>query len=596
MPMKTKIGLLLLVSLLIPSAWAIKASEVLYLDQLSDYPVGKDSKPTKFFLISNSMHENLIELNNRMGDIDAQLECDGNVSVGRKKPAKQIRFKLKDRKQINLSFSQDTNSCLLKFSKDSAIRLVKDEVAYPFLRSLNRSLESCRYQYDPSKAFSVEGMFLSNSYPMMTCAHAVHKVEILQASEDGLLSKMEALLGYKPSIDFIHNLNPYAELDFSKAPKLDAIFVSTLLYRHDFSGTVLARLLKFHAERGTLVNIIGTGYMHEEKDKALLKELSQVQGNLRIQEYKYIESRLLQKRKFLTNYLRDMHVKMFVTLSSENPDHNTLIMGGRNVHDGFVFSEKPDLSKYPELDQSPEGDYAYWNDLEIKVTSPELARSVYSHLLSLWNRKIKGQKVSDIQVSQETAKIVRGEEVLNSSKPMMRHVMSLPFNDDQVLEKLYVEMIDKAQTSIKLSSPYLRPTKAIMAAFERAIKRKVDVIIQTRIDLKGDTQAWLYEEANKAAINSLYDQIRIYEWTERSILHTKMLLIDGKFAFFGSVNLSRRSFIQDVENGFIIHDQNFVQKLTDVFDDYNARSRILDQKQKRKLWASIVMQLLQNQF
>jgi len=157
-------------------------------------------------------------------------------------------------------------------------------------------------------------------------------------------------------------------------------------------------------------------------------------------------------------------------------------------------------------------------------------------------------------------------------------------------------MIDKAEASIKLSSPYLRPTKGIMDAFERAIARKVDITIQTRINLAGDTQAWLYEETNKAAINSLYDRVHLYEWTEGSILHTKMILVDEKFAFFGSVNLSRRSFIQDVENGLVIHDENFVGKLVDTFEGYNKRSRVIDQKQKRKFWASIVVGIAQNQF
>jgi phosphatidylserine/phosphatidylglycerophosphate/cardiolipin synthase-like enzyme len=404
---------------------------------------------------------------------------------------------------------------------------------------------------------------------------------------------MEALLGYRPSVDFIKNTNPYATLDFSKAPKLDAIFVSTLLYRHDFTGTVIGRLLKFHAKRGTLVNIIGTEYMHEDKDKALLKGLAQSSGNLRVQEFKYIEPSTLEKARIATNYLRDMHVKMFVTLSSKNPKDNVLITGGRNIHDGFVFNEKPDFSKYPELDQAPEGAWAYWNDLEIKITSRELAETVYAHLLKLWNREVKGQKADDISVAK---KKIDATDILNSDKPMMRHFMSLPYNDDHALEKLYVEMIDKAEKSIKLSSPYIRPTKVIMSAFERAIKRKVDITIQTRINLAGDTAAWLYEETNKAAINSLFDRVHLYEWTEDSILHTKMILVDDEYAFFGSVNLSRRSFIQDVENGLVIHDKNFVEKLVNMFDGYNSRSRKIEEKQKRKFWATIVIGIAQNQF
>ena len=559
------------------SSYALRAPEVLYIDQA-------DNLAGRTFLVSNSLHDGLVGIKADF-KITAILDC----GAGEKK------LKLKKNKIKTVTIPKKA-SCLLKLPDDRTVTIVNDEKHSPFLKDLHDSKESCQYQ---TTAHGIEKLFLTNDYSDMTCANAVktQNIEILSPSEDGLLAKMEALLGYRPDVSFIENLNPYAELDFSKAPNLDAIFVSTLLYRHDFTGAVVARLLKFHAARGTLINIVGTGYMHVDQDKALLKELSKI-PNIRVQEYKYHDPRKGPAPLFnlLTNYLRDMHVKMFVTLSSESPENNVLIMGGRNIHDGFVFDKAPDLSKHPELIQNdPEAPYAYWNDLEVKVTSPKLARSVYSQLLKFWNREVVGQVMLPTQ-DESIRNIVSGDEVLNSPDTLIRHVMSLPFNDDQTLEKLYVEMIDKASKSIKLSSPYLRPTKKIMKAFERAIARGVDITIQTRIDLNGDTQAWLYEEANKAAINSLFDKIKIFEWKEDSILHTKLLIIDDNFTFFGSVNLSRRSFIQDVENGFLMHDRNFTSRMTEVFNGYIERSVQIEEKQKRKFWATIVMTLLQNQF
>lgn len=566
---------------------AAPSPEVLILDK---------STPERF-LLSNSQRETTIDIRNDLETLELQLNCSGDINLKKGKfsrtKGREVTFTLKNKKKATLTVPTSTEECVLK-AGEKQIQLVKDEVAYPMLKKLNATIESCNYQAE-GKAVS-EKLFLTNAYPMMTCAHPAYDIEILEKSEDGLLTKMEVLLGYKPGIEFITNGNPYAELDFSKAPKLDAIFVSTLLYRRDFTGTVVGRLLKFHAERGTLVYIIGTGYMQDEKDKGLLKELAHVKnGNIRVQEFKYIDENrgIKTPYKYLTNYLRDMHVKLFVTLSSENASDNVIITGGRNIHDGFVFAEKPDFSKYPEIQQSPEGAYAYWNDLEIKIKSKELAESSFAHLLKLWNRKVKGQAADDIS---DLRKEVDADQVLNSENTMMRHIMSLPYNDDHALEKLYVEMIDKAQSSIMLASPYLRPTKAIMDAFKRAIERKVHITIQTRINLAGDTAAWLYEETNKAAINDLYQEVDLYEWTENSILHTKMMVIDEKLAFFGSVNLSRRSFIQDVESGYIIHDEKFVSKLVDIFAGYKKKSREINEKQKRKFWATIIVNLIQNQF
>jgi cardiolipin synthase len=474
------------------------------------------------------------------------------------------------------------------------IRLIKDEKAFPRLKKYNGYTESCQYTSSESH-LPIEKLFLGDKYDMMTCAQPTGDIAVLTEPEDGILSKLEILLGQKPSLDLIKNQNPYVELDFSKAPKLDAIFVSTLFYRKDFTGMLLARALKFHAARGTLINVIGTGYMHNDNADDLLKELRLSGGNVRVQDYKYRGEKVnLQSLRVLTNYLRNMHVKLFVTLSAAEPQHNYVIVGGGNVHEGFVFGTKPDLSTYPELDQAGDGPWEFWNDLEIKNQSQALAETVYGHLTGLWNRTRKGQKV-DAVLNRGQAPSISGDEVLNAQAPMMRHFMSVPFSDDRALETLFVDMLDRAQKTVQLSSPCLRPTNKIMNAPDRAIERGVNVTIQTRIDLSGDTASWLYEEANKAAINALFDKVTIYEWTEQSILHTKLLIVDESVAFLGSVNLSWRSFIQDVESGFLIHNPKFVGDLVQLLKGYNARSHKIGSEQKRRFWAGVVMSMFQNQ-
>ncbi|MNL19873.1 Cardiolipin synthase [compost metagenome] len=204
--------------------------------------------------------------------------------------------------------------------------------------------------------------------------------------------------------------------------------------------------------------------------------------------------------------------------------------------------------------------------------------------------------MQSINAPAKGATAIAASEVLNSTKPMMRHIISAPFSDGRALEKLFVAMIDKATTTIQLSSPYLRPTPEIAKAFERAVRRGVNITIQTRIDLKGDTMDWLYTEVNKESINALQAQAKVYEWTGNSILHSKFILVDGKFAFVGSVNLSRRSFIQDIENGFMIHDEAFVKRMQNIFTGYTSKSRLITEQQARKFWGSIIVYLIQDQF
>lgn len=144
------------------------------------------------------------------------------------------------------------------------------------------------------------------------------------------------LTGQKPPADFIKNGDPYAPIDFSKAPKLKAVYLSSLVFRGDFYGAVMSRLLKHQADRGALVNVITTDYMMLDKDRKLLEPLAKGSANFKLDLFKYNNPNgiLNHAANYITDRFRNMHVKMMVTLSDENESDNAMIFGGRNIHDG----------------------------------------------------------------------------------------------------------------------------------------------------------------------------------------------------------------------------------------------------------------------
>lgn len=430
-------------------------------------------------------------------------------------------------------------------------------------------------------------------WSQLGCPHPIEKFETLETPESGFEAKYEMLMGQKPPTDFLKNGDPNAPLDFSKAPKLKGVYLSSLVFRGDFYGTVMARLLKYQAEHGALVNVVTTDYMLLDKDRALLEPIAAQNPNFKLDKFKYKNPNGLINRasNLVTDKFRDMHIKLFVTLSDEKESDNAIIFGGRNIHDGFLFKELPDHSKFPKLVQYGPGkddDFVHWNDFEAKVTSKELAESSAAHVQRFISRDKKNQNMTPFSNGKNCPPF----QMANS----FQHFISVPYNDDHALEKQYVKMIDEAKTSIKISSPYLRPLPAITKALERAAKRGVDIQIQTRVELKGDTQAELYEEANKESINNFYNKAKIYEWKENSILHSKFLLIDGKQAMMGSVNLSRRSFVQDVENGFVINDPAVTKTMEKIFDGYVSKSEQIKKPLPRKFIPSLKIKILENQF
>ena len=69
------------------------------------------------------------------------------------------------------------------------------------------------------------------------------------------------------------------------------------------------------------------------------------------------------------------HIKMLATVASD-PRRSRAIIGGRNIHDGFLFHDPVDLSRYPELHQYGKTNglslnyYSNWSDFDIEIDEP----------------------------------------------------------------------------------------------------------------------------------------------------------------------------------------------------------------------------------
>jgi cardiolipin synthase len=283
---------------------------------------------------------------------------------------------------------------------------------------------------------------------------------------------------------------------------------------------------------------------------------------------------------------------MFLTYSASDERLNTAIVGGRNIHDGFVFKDAVDLSKYPDLVQYPvDESYAYWQDMEYQITDSQMVKSMLSHYMTLWELDGLTFYQRSVNLNIPTAKQVQ-PTYFEQKEPLVRHLMSIPFKDQQSLERFYVDMFDSAQKEIHLSTPYFNITKPISDAISRALERGVKMSLITRLDLKGDTVDFILSDVNKKAVNKFKDKFQVFEYTvPNEILHSKVVLVDGKLAFVGSVNLNRRSFIHDTENGILVYSSEFYQKMFDILGTYMKTSRLVKDKQKLKFINKMILSI-----
>ena len=563
------------------------------------------------------------------------LKCDGKFTVQQnsnlfKDPSDVTKatFNLYDSKtngQKTIFYpSAEVTQCEMQFQdkyylgrKKEIIRFERVDKKFPVLAQLMNTIEVCPTpKGTEGDVQNLSQFFYTNKYGSMTCANTISSAKVLAEGIDGIAAKAEVLLGQKLPKNFIENGDPFAPLDFSKAPQFDGIVLSYLVFRSDFSGTLLARLLDFHARgmknkfgkeirKGTPVFIHVSDVIQLPKDKTMLQELALRNGNVKLIEYRWKNSSQTGEGSWIDPFHRTNHVKIFATISEKTPADNVVIIGGRNVHDGFVF-KNPVFSIYPAMVQYGEGkdeSWAVWRDFEAQFTSDSFARQIFRQYFHLYYKNPETLQVGSpsvvvplsesqwsVQASSFPTKIDFSE-----NKFWLRHFVSVPFKDGQVLTDLYADMIRAAKKKILISSPYFRPTIALQKAIEDAIDRGVEVKLITRINLKGDTFGGIASDVNKQGVNMFVGKMKMYEYAEpNEILHSKLLLIDDEFTFIGGVNLNQRSFAHDIENGLLIGSQVFNQAVTLLYNSYLPQCKEITQEKKIKLWHQWIIDGLGN--
>lgn len=521
---------------------------------------------------------------------DAPFDVKYGISVKKVKANQAFKFSVLDgvleKDYRDIIFRPDMKNCEFKFvsTKDAkkgySFRVVNEAQNFRKLDSLLSTTEVC------SLKLGTGNFFETTEFPTMTCPKKYDSIQYLPEPEDSFHARAIALLGQDLPADFIKNGDPYAELDFSKAPTFDAITVSYLVYRSDFYGTLLSRMLAHHADKGAIVRIIVSEVITLDKDEALYEKLMAKHPNIKVIKYKFDSDQ--KGGSWFAELHRTNHVKIFAGYSKANPEDSFAIVGGKNIHDGFVFKTPVDVAKYPEVVNYVSGDesWAYWRDFEMVIKGQDFVESVVRNYLRFYHidKENLVMKVSSVAAEKELAP--------ESDQQSLRYYVSIPFKDDPNLNQFYARLIDSAKKKVLISSPYFRPVKEIAEAMERAVKRGVKIKVITRLDLEGDTADFILGAVNKDGVNQFYEDVEVYEYTEpKVILHSKLVMIDDEVSFISSVNLNKRSFYHDLENGVMVNDKKFTVEMGQLYDDYLKISTQLTEKQKIIFWKKWVIKL-----
>jgi cardiolipin synthase A/B len=151
---------------------------------------------------------------------------------------------------------------------------------------------------------------------------------------------------------------------------------------------------------------------------------------------------------------------------------------------------------------------------------------------------------------------------------------------------LFQVMLAAADRSIHINSPYFLPDESLRNEIIAAMKRGAEVKIivpgkHTDHTMTRRSSRRLFGELLKAGAE-------IYEY-EASMIHVKMMLIDGKWSVVGSTNFDPRSFSLNDEVNLATADPHLAARLEEDFqtDLKNAKKISHEEWQRRPIWERV---------
>jgi len=161
------------------------------------------------------------------------------------------------------------------------------------------------------------------------------------------------------------------------------------------------------------------------------------------------------------------------------------------------------------------------------------------------------------------------------------HMASMkPEGSAPAVKILHHTVICCARRRLWIQNPYFIPEPDAIDAFSRAVARGVDVRVM--VPSAGVSDMPLVQHAAHRNFQRLLDAgVRIFEYG-RTLLHQKVMTVDGVWCAVGSSNFDDRSFETNDEITMGFHDRALARRLEEIFEADRAHCIELDAAQWKK--------------
>ncbi len=333
------------------------------------------------------------------------------------------------------------------------------------------------------------------------------------------------------------------------------VWIETYIFADDNAGRELAAALTERVAAGVEVRLMVDAVGSFSTPRALFDSMRK-QG---VQVHLFHDfGEALSGLKFLSVLNQRNHRKLAVI------DDEIAYFGGMNIVDQSSIHTQADV----EARNLPSS--AGWRDVHVRLVGRRAA-DIAAICQRLW------QRVHHLP-SRRAARWPKRSALFGEAADAIFFFDSRPAIRSRRPARVLVPLLKQARREVTMAVAYFVPMGRVLREMLRARKRGVRV----RVIVPGQSDVRLVQWATRHFYEFLLSRgIEIYERKDR-MLHSKVLIVDGRYSIIGSCNLDARSLLLNLEFFSLIRSQPLAAALARICDEEIQNSVRIDEDYCRR--------------
>ncbi len=336
------------------------------------------------------------------------------------------------------------------------------------------------------------------------------------------------------------------------------VWMESYIFTADAAGRAVAAALAERARAGLDVRLMVDAWGSFSTPASLFNQLRAAGVQLHV--FHALGEAIYRRLKFLQVLNQRNHRKLLVI------DERIAYFGGMNVVDqsGIHSAADARLRHLPAL--------AGWRDVHVRLVGSQQAE-VAESFARLWKRvhRQRGARQRRWKVQQ----------ILQTTDEAIFFFDSRPAFKSRRPHRILAPLIRQARQEVTLSVAYFVPMGRILRELLKARKRGVRVTIIA----PGQSDVKIVQWASRHVHEFLLKHgIRIYERKDR-MLHSKVMVVDGRWSVIGSCNLDARSLRMNLEFFALVHAPRLAEALSRIcLEEVQDSVRVRAAHCRRRPW------------